>query len=84
MPIRTTSRFVTFRRDFTLGSNPEIFLAGRYEIEEDEEVTETMTRIVGRLVATTMIVASVGSVRACRVSPAELEAALAADAREQE
>ena len=84
MTTRTTKSTVTFARPFILGESGELFPAGRYSIETDEELLEGISFPVYHRTATMMQLDANPSRRGISevilIDPQQLEAALAADA----
>ncbi|NIJ63077.1 hypothetical protein FHR20_000008 [Sphingomonas leidyi] len=81
MSIRSTRSTVTFASPFRLKATGEILPPGSYEVETDEEAIEGNGHIVYRRVATLLYVPTASGTRVCTVDPAELAAAIAADAQ---
>lgn len=80
MSIRTTRSTVTFASPFRLTAVGETLPPGSYELDTDEEEIEGNGRTVFRRVATLLYVPTGSGTRVCTVDPAELAAAIAADA----
>jgi hypothetical protein len=83
--MRTTSRTVTFTRPFSVKGMEEVQPAGTYSVETDEEELPTLLHDGYRRTGTWLFLpshdAAAGSSQLVSVDPAELEAALARDAR---
>lgn len=80
MTDRTTRKTVTFSKPFSLGADPEVFPAGQYVVETDEELLEPLSFTAYRRVATIMNTPSKGGIsRALTIDPADLDAALSRD-----
>ena len=88
MTTRTTAQTVTFQHPFRLTAADEILPMGRYVVETDEELVETLSFPVYRRISTFIrLPGRPGSSELSRliaIDPAELAAALAADAGVQE
>jgi hypothetical protein len=52
MTVRTTKRAVTFAKPFVLGGFDEVFPAGTYDVETDEEVLDGISFLAYRKVLT--------------------------------
>lgn len=77
--LRTTSATVSFSAPFMLKGRTEIYPAGSYEVETDEEIVEANGRTVYLRVATLLYIRSPGMARTLRIDPDDLHRALAAD-----
>src|SRR5690348_11278725 len=88
MPDRTSSETVTFRHPFKLSGADDVQPAGRYIVETDEELLQTLSFPAYRRLSTVIRLPgrsnSMELARIINVDPAELSAALARDAQEQE
>ena len=77
MTERTTRKTVTLRKPFSLGADPEVFPAGQYVVETDEELLEPLSFTAYRRVATIMTIPyRAGVSRALTINPDDLDAAL--------
>ena len=80
---RTTTRTVTFAHPFTLSGVDEVQPAGSYTVETDEELIQTLSFPAYRSTGTWLRLPSQGrlatSTHAVKLTPVELEAALAKD-----
>jgi hypothetical protein len=81
MTRRTTVANVTFTRRFQLPSMDEAYPPGTYEIETDEELLDTFTRLAYRRAATRIWLNKPGVTRLLQIDPRDLEAALIDDAQ---
>jgi hypothetical protein len=80
MTERTTRKTVTFCNPFSLGADPEVFPAGHYVVETDEELLEPLSFTAYRRVATIMnIPPRAGVSRALTIDLDDLDAALSHD-----
>ncbi|MGO8917923.1 MAG: hypothetical protein ACLQJR_18635 [Stellaceae bacterium] len=88
MTTRTSSKTVTFGHPFKLSGADEVQPAGRYVVETDEELIESLSRPAYRWLSTFIrLPGRLGSTELARVvdlDPAELAAALASDAEAPE
>lgn len=88
MPNRITKKRLTFAHPFSLESHDEVWPAGDYTIETEEEQLETRSTLAYRRIETVMIVPPEPGKRAgtqfVRINPAELEAALSRDRESSE
>lgn len=84
MPIRTTRTQVTFRHAFTLPEVGEPLPAGTYDIDTDEEMIEGNERTVYVRTATLLHVRALGTSRIVTLNPTGLDAALVADAAQDD
>jgi hypothetical protein len=88
MTTRTSSRTVTFKHPFTLSGADELQPAGRYVVETDEELLQTLSLSAYRWLSTFIrLPGRPGTTELARIidiDPAELEAVLARDAQAQE
>ena len=77
MTTRTTSKTVTFARQFTLKGVDRILPAGNYRVVTDEELIEELSFPVYRRVSTMIFVPanSASSVEMVAIDPQDLEAA---------
>ena len=85
MSTRTTRKFVTFRRPFSLADAERRLPAGSYEVITDEELIEGLSFPVYRRIATMMLVPGQsrrGSVEMLTIDPSVLAAAIEGDARD--
>jgi hypothetical protein len=82
MPIRTSSKTVTFGRPFWLKGVDRTLPAGDYRVMTDEELIEGLSFPVYRRVSTMILVpaAQPSSVEMVTIDPADLEAAQDRDA----
>ena len=77
---RTTRKTVAFSKPFSLGANGEVFPAGQYVVETDEELLEPLSFTAYRRVATILHVRSgPGESRALTINPGDLDDALMSD-----
>jgi hypothetical protein len=80
---RTTTKTVTFTHPFILSGVDEVQPAGRYTVESDEELIQALSFPAYRSTGTWIRLPSQGhsatSTQAVRLTPAELETALAKD-----
>lgn len=79
MALRTTLSSVSFSRPFVLKGVDGPLPAGAYEVETEEEIIETLHRMVYVRVATLLIIRSIGMTRTVTVDPEDLETALVRD-----
>ena len=81
MPIRTSSKTLTFGRPFWLKGVDRTLPAGDYRVTTDEELIEGLSFPVYRRVATMILVpaAQASSVELVTVDPTDLETALTGD-----
>jgi hypothetical protein len=80
MENRTRQEAVTFRRPFTPKGWTEAQPAGRYAVETEEALIESLSFPAWRRVSTTLTLSDAGLLRqAIPIDPAELTALLAAD-----
>lgn len=88
MTMRTSSSTVTFLHPFKLSGADDVQPAGRYVIETDEELVQTMSHTAYRRLSTFIrLPGRTGSTERARivdVDPTELAAVLVSDARVQE
>lgn len=88
MITRTGSETVTFMHPFRLSGVDEVQPAGRYLVETDEELLQTLSFPAYRRLSTFIHLAgrpnSSELARVVNIDPAELAAALARDAQAQE
>jgi len=81
--IRTSEKRVTFRRPFVLGGSDEVFPAGTYSVETDEELLEGISfpayRRVLTLIHLNATPAHPGLSRVLTIDPDELDTALERD-----
>lgn len=88
MIARTSSKTVTFLHPFKPSEADELQPAGRYLVETDEELLQTLSFPAYRRLSTFIHLAgrpnSNGLARVVDIDPAELAAALARDAQAQE
>lgn len=88
MNTRTSSKTVTFLHPFKLSEADEVQPAGRYLVETDEELLQTLSFPAYRRLSTFIHLAgrpnSNELARVVDIDPAELAAALARDAQAQE
>lgn len=88
MTTRTSSETVTFMHPFRLSGVDEVQPAGRYLVETDEELLQTLSFPAYRRLSTFIHLAgrpnSSELARVVNIDPAELAAALARDAQAQE
>lgn len=88
MTMRTSSNTVTFPHPFKLSGADDVQPAGRYVIETDEELVQTMSHTAYRRLSTFIrLPGRTGSTERARivdVDPTELAAVLVSDARVQE
>ena len=84
MPVRTTSRQVTFARPFRLGSDVDEQPAGTYTVETDEEQLDAASVIAFRRIATWIRLPlpgrAAGGSQNVMIDPGTLDAALLRDA----
>jgi hypothetical protein len=84
MPMRTTSRAVTFRRPFFLSGFDAPQAAGTYTVETEEELLDGLSFLAYRRKSTTIYLhAQAGhpmTSETVAIDPDELDAALARDA----
>lgn len=83
MTIRTSSKAITFRRPFTVRGVDEIFPAGTYTVETDEEQVEGISFVAYRRIASLLhLPGKQGSAvtgRMLPVEPGDIDAALRRD-----
>lgn len=88
MPDRTSSEIVTFRHPFKLSGADDVQPAGRYIVETDEELLQTLSFPAYRRLSTVIRLPgrsnSMELARIINIDPAELSAALERDAQVQE
>ncbi len=88
MTMRTSSNTVTFLHPFKLSGADDVQPAGRYVVETDEELLQTMSHTAYRRLSTFIRLSGrTGSTERARivdVDPTELAAVLVSDARVQE
>lgn len=78
--MRTTRTTIAFAHPFRLKSSGEVFPAGTYDLETDEEPADLGGHTIYRRVRSLLLVRASGSVRTVEVNPQELDRALADDA----
>jgi hypothetical protein len=79
-PTRYTDREVVFHDQFTLGTSPEIYAAGRYVIETGDRTYEGIAHAAHVRDSTVLIIPTPSGTRSVQVSEADVLAALATDA----
>lgn len=83
MTARTSTKTVTFRKPFVLGEFDEVFAAGAYRVETDEELLEGISFPAYRRVLTVIYLHAKsdrpGLTRVLTIDPNELDAALKRD-----
>ncbi|MBD3760127.1 hypothetical protein [Rhizorhabdus sp.] len=79
MALRTTPSSVSFSHPFALKGVDGPLPAGSYEVETEEEIIETLHRMVYVRVATLLIIRSPGMTRTVTVDPGDLQMALERD-----
>jgi hypothetical protein len=75
-----TTKRVTFCRPFTLGSAPEVYPAGAYQVETMQQVLEANGHGALRRMSTVLVVPTPTGSFSRQVSGAELDQAIAEDA----
>jgi hypothetical protein len=75
-----TTRRVTFARPFTLGTAPEVYAAGCYEVETKQQVWEASGHSGLRRTSTVLVVPTATGSFSRQVSGIELDRAIAEDA----
>ncbi len=85
MTMRTKSKIVTFLYPFKLSGVDDVQPAGRYVVETDEELLQTLSRTAYRRLSTLIRLPgrsdSTERARIVDIAPAELAAVLVSDAR---
>lgn len=79
---RYTIRAITFAQPFSLGSSPDIYPAGTYEVEATERPVELGSQTIFVRTSTVLIVPTGTGVRWREVEPNELDRALEQDAEQ--
>ena len=86
--IRTTTKQVTFKRPFRLSAGGELFPAGCYNVDTDEEILDGLSRLAYRRISTAIYVPGrpdhPGVTRMLMIDPKQLDAALASEEAERE
>ena len=77
---RYTTRHLVFSRPFTLGSSPEVYPAGTYEVETKQEAWEANGHRALRRMSTVLVVPTPTGTLHREVSGTELDRAFAQDA----
>lgn len=80
---RTTRSHVAFAHPFQLGSSPEVYPAGVYEVETSEAVYEGLERNVHVRTSTTLLLRTANGTCDRNIDPEELEEALRLDGRHE-
>lgn len=77
--MRTTRTTIAFTHPFRFKSIDEIFPAGRYDLQPDEEPIQQGEHTLYRRVRTLLLVKSPGQTRTVDVNPRELDLAIKSD-----
>jgi hypothetical protein len=79
---RYTTRHLVFSRPFVLGTSPEIYPAGTYEVETKQEAWEASGHSALRRTSTVLVVPTATGTLHREVSGTELDRAVARDAEQ--
>ena len=82
MPIRTTSKTVTFKRPFIIGGFDRLQAAGTYTVDTEEEQLDAISFPAWKRTATVMEVKKDGATEYQRIDPTELHEALMRDGQQ--
>jgi hypothetical protein len=82
MPIRTTSKTVTFRRPFIIGGFDQVQAAGTYTVDTEEEQLDAISLPAWKRIATVIELNKAGATEYQRIDPDELHEALMRDGQQ--
>lgn len=82
MPVRTTSKTVTFRRPFIIGGFDKLQAAGTYTVDTEEEQLDAISFPAWKRTATVIEVMRDGATEYQRIDPDELHEALMRDGQQ--
>lgn len=82
MPIRMTSKTVTFKRPFIIGGFDQLQAAGTYTVETEEEQLDAISFPAWKRIATIIELKKEGATEYQRIDPDELHEALMRDGQQ--
>ena len=82
MPIRMTSKTVTFKRPFIIGGFDQLQAAGTYTVETEEEQLDAISFPAWKRIATVIELKKDGATEYQRIDPDELHEALMRDGQQ--
>jgi len=84
MPIRTTSKTVTFKRPFIIGGFDQLQAAGTYTVDTEEEQLDAISFPAWKRIATVIELKNAGATEYQRIDPKELHEALMRDGQQED
>ena len=84
MPVRTTSKTVTFKRPFIIGGFDQLQPPGSYTIDTEEEQLDAVSHPVWKRLATVIAINNAGATEYRRIDPDELHKALMRDGQQED
>jgi hypothetical protein len=84
MPIRTTSKNVTFKRPFIISGFDRLQPAGTYTVDTEEEQLDAISFPAWKRLATVIEIKNAGATEYQRIDPNELHEALMRDGQQED